>query len=62
MWKVPGGHALMKELADEAAVRELAEETGYACRIQALIGLFERKDVGKKWGCSQLMFTFAAEW
>ena len=27
-----------------------------------MVALTERKDVGKKWGCSQLMFTFAAEW
>jgi NADH pyrophosphatase NudC (nudix superfamily) len=26
------------------------------------VALSERKDVDKKWGCSQLMFTFAAEW
>jgi hypothetical protein len=27
-----------------------------------MVALTERKDVGKKWGCSQLMFTFAAGW
>lgn len=62
IWKMPGGHVEMKELADEAAVRELREETGYACKVLGMVALTERKDVGKKWGCSQLMFTFAAEW
>lgn len=59
---MPGGHVELKELADEAAVREVREETGFACRVVGMVALTERKDVGKKWGCSQLMFTFAAEW
>ena len=62
IYKMPGGHVELKELAEEAAVREVWEETGYACRVVGMVALTERKDVGKKWGCSQLMFTFAAEW
>jgi len=62
IYKMPGGHVELKELADEAAVREVREETGFACRVVGMVALTERKDVGKKWGCSQLMFTFAAEW
>jgi 8-oxo-dGTP pyrophosphatase MutT (NUDIX family) len=46
----------------QAAVREVLEETGFRCEVVALVGVSERKDVTKKWGCSQLMFFFAAAW
>jgi 8-oxo-dGTP diphosphatase len=37
-WTIPGGKCLPDETAEQACVRELAEETGLAVRIDQLVG------------------------
>lgn len=39
LWLPPGGHIDENELPDEAAVREVAEETGLACELVGEPGL-----------------------
>ncbi|NHM32806.1 NUDIX domain-containing protein [Neobacillus terrae] len=38
-WSLPAGFVEAGETADEAAVREVKEETGINCRVKGLIGL-----------------------
>lgn len=45
-WTVPGGKCLPGETAEQACVRELAEETGLAVRIDRLVGRVYRTAPG----------------
>lgn len=45
-WSVPGGRCLPGESAAHACVREVAEETGLAVRIERFAGRVERAGVG----------------
>ena len=40
LWSVPGGYVDRGEVVEEAAVREVLEETGLVVRIHRLLGLY----------------------
>ena len=43
-WGLPGGYVEVGESVTEAAVREVAEETGVVAEITRLIGVYSRPD------------------
>jgi 8-oxo-dGTP diphosphatase len=48
-WSVPGGRVEPGERAADAVVREVAEETGLAVRVEAFLGWVERIDPEGAW-------------
>jgi ADP-ribose pyrophosphatase YjhB (NUDIX family) len=40
LWSMPGGYVDRGEVVEEAAVREVQEETGLAVEVERLVGLF----------------------
>ena len=41
MWGFPGGHIELGERVEEAAMREVKEETGYDVRVERLLGVYD---------------------
>jgi ADP-ribose pyrophosphatase YjhB (NUDIX family) len=48
-WSVPGGRIEAGERAADAVVREVAEETGLAVRVEGFLGWVERIDPAGGW-------------
>lgn len=43
LWSMPGGYVDRGEVVEEAATREVLEETGLAVEVERLIGLFSKR-------------------
>ncbi len=54
-WKIPGGLAELGEQLDDAAIREIMEETGIECRFQTVLGF--RHTHGMQFGRSDMYFV-----
>lgn len=58
-WKIPGGLAELGEQLDEAAIREVKEETGIECRFKSVLSF--RHTHGLQFGRSDLYFVCRLE-
>jgi len=58
-WKIPGGLAELGEQLDEAAIREVKEETGIDCRFKNVLGF--RHTHGLQFGRSDMYFVCKLE-
>ncbi len=64
-WSIPGGGLHEGERLEDAAYREVMEETGVAIRLVGLIGVFEalpKTRAGEGFLRHTLMIDYAAEW
>lgn len=58
VWCLPGGHVDSRESVAQAAIREVAEETGLTARLNRLVGLYSIPEA-RSW--VKLMVVFAGE-
>ena len=58
-WKIPGGRADLGEHLEEAAIREVMEETGIECRFKGVLGF--RHTQGSQCGRSEIYFVCRLE-
>ncbi len=56
VWTIPGGRIEAGESPEDAGYREVLEETGYAVRIERLVGEYWRPQLSKG---GSLVFVFA---
>lgn len=62
-WSIPGGGLHYSERLEDAARREVMEETGLSIRIGGLIGVFEAvPDGGPDFDRHVVMIDYWAEW
>ncbi|MFN3960959.1 MAG: NUDIX hydrolase [Parvularculaceae bacterium] len=64
-WSIPGGGLHEGERLEDAAIREVMEETGVRIRLLGLIGVFEalpKMREGEGFLRHMLMIDYAAEW
>jgi 8-oxo-dGTP diphosphatase len=64
-WSIPGGSLHEGERLEDAAIREVMEETSVNIRLLGLIGVFEalpKKREGEGFLRHMLMVDYAAEW
>jgi ADP-ribose pyrophosphatase YjhB (NUDIX family) len=58
-WKIPGGLAELGEHLEDAAIREVKEETGIKCRFKSVLGF--RHTHGMQFGRSDMYFVCMLE-
>ena len=59
-WAMPGGALEVGETPAEGAARETIEETGVACQIMAMVGVFDSRLCGTETAHHLYHFTFLA--
>ena len=52
-WSLPAGYVDRGEVVEEAAVREVREETGVEIRLDSLLGVYSRRALRSYWSCTR---------
>ena len=63
-WSVPGGKLEFGETTEQAAMREVTEETGVTCQTVALIGVYDAliRDQADRMTQHFCLINYAARW